>query len=99
MTTERTEPELRVVDNPAELRYEAVLGDRIVGISEYELEPGVITFIHTEVDERVEGQGIGSRLARGALDDVRDRGLRVVAHCPFISAYIRRHKDYQSLLG
>jgi hypothetical protein len=90
--------QLQIVDNPAEGRYEARLGDRLVGISEYELEDGVITFVHTEVDESVEGRGIGSRLAAGALDDVRSRGLRVVDECPFIKAWIRRHKEYADLL-
>ncbi|HSK51278.1 MAG TPA: GNAT family N-acetyltransferase [Clostridia bacterium] len=94
-----TEPDgLRIADNPAEARYEALLDERLVGISEYELEDGVITFVHTEVSEAVEGRGIGSRLAAGALDDVRRRGLRVVDECPFISAYIRRHPAYADLL-
>jgi hypothetical protein len=94
-----TEPDgLRILDNPTEARYEARLGERLVGVSEYELDGDVITFVHTEVDEAVEGRGIGSRLAAGALDDVRGRGLRVVDECPFIRAYIRRHPAYADLL-
>ena len=91
--------QLRIVDNPEHHRYEAVLDDRVVGISQYSLADDVITFLHTEVDQSAEGKGIGSRLAAGALDDVRQRGLRVVARCPFISAYIRRHPDYADLLA
>jgi uncharacterized protein len=94
--TELTD-DLRIVDNPDERRYEARLGDRVVGFSEYDLEPGVVRFIHTEVDPAVEGRGIGSRLAAGALDDVRARGLRIVVECPFIAAYIRRHREYLDL--
>ena len=71
---------------------------RLVAHSEYELAPGVITFLHTEVDPAFEGQGIGSALASSVLDDVRARGLRVVARCPFIAAYIRRHREYADLL-
>jgi uncharacterized protein len=91
--------ELRVVDNPASHRYEAVLDERVVGISQYTLADDVITFLHTEVDQTVEGKGLGSRLAAGALDDVRRRGLKVVARCPFIAAYIKRHRDYADLLA
>ena len=91
--------QLRIVDNPERHRYEAVLDGRVVGISQYSLTDDVITFLHTEVDQSAEGKGIGSRLAAGALDDVRRRGLRVVARCPFIAAYIRRHRDYADLLA
>ena len=89
--------DLRVADNPAESRYEALLGDRIVGFSEYELRPGVIRFLHTETDPAFAGRGFGSRLAAGALDDVRARRLRVIAKCPFIRAYLRRHPQYADL--
>jgi hypothetical protein len=88
-----------IVDNPAQRRYEAHLGDRIVGISQYERKDGLIVFVHTEVDREVEGLGIGSRLASGALDDVRARGLKVVATCPFIAAYLKRHREYADILG
>ena len=67
-------------------------------ISEYEQQPGVITFLHTEVDPEFEGKGLGGALASNVLDDVRARGLQVVARCPFIAAYIRRHREYRDLL-
>ena len=86
-----------VADNPAQNRYEARLGDRIVGISAYRVIRGRVVFLHTEVDESMAGRGIGSRLASGALDDVRARGLRVTAKCPFIAAYLRRHREYDDL--
>ncbi|MGA7328889.1 MAG: N-acetyltransferase, partial [Rhodomicrobium sp.] len=34
----------------------------------YSRSPGIITFTHTEVPTALSGQGIGSRLARGALE-------------------------------
>ena len=46
-----------------------------------------------------EGQGAGSQLAREALDDVRRRGLGVVALCPFIAGWIERHPDYADLVA
>jgi hypothetical protein len=94
--------DVRIVDNPAEQRYEAHLNGRVAGISEYTLEPGAsqITFVHTEVDPAYEGKGVGSRLAAGALADVRARGLTVVAECPFIGAYLRRHaRDYEDIVA
>ena len=87
------------MDNPAEERYEARLDGRLVAITEYELEGAILNFIHTEVLREFEGQGIGSRLATGALADVRARGLKIQAECPFMSAYLRRHRDYDDLLA
>jgi predicted GNAT family acetyltransferase/dienelactone hydrolase len=89
--------DLRVVDNPGESRYEARLGDKVVGWSEYELDGSRINFTHTEVDPAFEGRGFGSRLAAGALDHVRTRGLAVVADCRFIGSYLRRHREYDDL--
>ena len=89
----------RVVDNPEQGRYELRLGERLVGFSAYVVRPARIVFTHTEVDGAYEGQGLGSKLARGALDDVRRRGLRVTPRCPFIAAYIRRHPDYEDLVA
>jgi len=87
-----------VVDNPDQNQFEGRLDGRLVAHSKYEMAPGVITFLHTEVDPALEGKGLGGALASNALDDVRARGLQVVARCPFIAAYIRRHREYRDLL-
>ena len=91
--------QLVVADNPDASRYEGRLDGHVVAFSEYELRGDVIVFLHTEVDPAFEGRGFGSVLASSSLDDVRARGLRVVARCPFIAAYIRRHRAYGDLLA
>jgi predicted GNAT family acetyltransferase len=93
--------EIEVRDNPDRSRYEAHLGAQVAGFAAYRLrgEPtSIVVFTHAEVDPAYEGKGVGSALARAALDDVRGRGLGVVAMCPFVSAYIRRHPEYADLL-
>lgn len=81
-------------------RYEAVLDSTVAGFAEYRLRANQIVFIHTEVDGAFEGQGVGSTLVHGALDDVRQRGeRRVVARCPFVRGYIERHPEYADLLA
>ena len=87
-----------VVDNPAELRYELRVGDEVVGQIRYATEPGLVVLVHTDVAEAIEGKGLGSVLVRGALEDLRARGLRVVPVCPFVAAYIRRHPEYADLV-
>jgi predicted GNAT family acetyltransferase len=91
--------DLVVRDDPQELRYEAIRDGRLVGVIRYRIEPGVVVLVHTEVDEAVEGTGVGSQLVRGALDDLRARGLRVVPLCPFVAAYLRRHPEDADLVG
>ena len=87
-----------VIDNPAEHRFELKVGDHIAA-AYYKLEAGVITFIHTEVPQELSGQGIGSKLARGALEQVRARGLKVVPKCPFISAFIAKNTEFSDLVA
>ena len=85
--------------NHAQNRYEAHLAEELAGFAEYQLADQLIVFTHTEVDRAHEGKGIGSALARFALDDVREHGgRRVLAICPFIKAWMLRHPDYADLL-
>jgi predicted GNAT family acetyltransferase len=65
---------------------------------EYQLDPGTITLIHTEIDEAYEGKGLGSVLVRHVLDDARERGLAVLPVCPFVRGWISRHEDYLDLV-
>jgi len=90
---------IEVHDNPAENRYEALVDGQLAGIAVYGLGADAIVFLHTEVADAYEGQGVGSALARGALDDVRAKNERdVVPLCPFIKSWIEKHPDYQDLL-
>ena len=86
-----------VQNNPAKHRYELEVEGHIAA-SYYELSGNVITFVHTEVPKELEGKGIGSRLVKGALDQVRADGLKVVAQCPFVNGYIGKHAEYADLL-
>jgi predicted GNAT family acetyltransferase len=88
-----------VRDNPRRHRYEIHLDGVLVGFATYQPRHGELAFVHTEIQPEYEGHGLGSTLARGALDDVRARGLGVVPLCPFIAAYIRQHPEYADLVA
>jgi len=95
MTSEPT-----VSHNAPRHRFEITTEDgRLAGFAEYVERDGVRDFTHTEVDDEFEGQGIGGRLARGALDQTREEGVRVTASCPFVKGWIDKHPDYQDLLA
>jgi predicted GNAT family acetyltransferase len=65
----------------------------------YRLEPGVITLVHTEVPPALGGRGVGSTLTRGALDAIRAQGLKVIAKCPFVAAYMGKHSEFNDLVA
>jgi uncharacterized protein len=88
----------QVRNNKAEQEYELdVCGHR--ALAAYQREGDRIVFTHTLVPPAIEGKGVGSKLIRAALDSARDQGLKVVAQCPFVAAYIERHPEYRDLLG
>lgn len=91
-----------VRDAPDRNRWEARLDDGpdapVVGYAAYRREGDRITFTHTVVEPEHEGAGVGSALARAALEGARAAGLRVVPQCPFVAAWIRRHPDYADLV-
>ena len=86
-----------VRDNKALHRFEMDAGGEIA-VAYYNLAPDVITFTHTEVPAALWGQGIGSRLVGGALEAARAQGLKVVARCSFVSAYLGRHPEFNDLV-
>jgi uncharacterized protein len=89
-----------VRNNPANYRYEIWVDGQLAGYTQYGLGRGRIAFVHTEVYKPYEGMGLGSNLARSALDDARARGLTVIPFCPFMAGYIERHLDeYGDLLA
>jgi len=65
----------------------------------YAYSNGSIILVHTEVPPTLEGRGIAGNLARAALEYAREHKLTVIPRCPFVADYIRKHPEYQSLVG
>lgn len=91
--------DITVSDNPANRRYELHKQGAVAAWADYQLADGTIVITHTEVIPAYEGQGLASRLATFALDDVRRRGARVLPQCDYIASWIERHPDYADLLA
>jgi len=89
---------IAVGDAPERERYEIRLDGELAGFATYKARPDQIAFKHTEVDDRFEGRGLAGRLIAFALDDARERGLAVLPFCPFVKAYIQRHREYVDLV-
>ena len=93
-----TAEQIEVTDAPARERYEISVNGAIAGFTIYRVRPGLIAFVHTEVDERFQGRGLASRLIGFALDDARARGLAVLPFCPFVMAFIEEHREFEDLV-
>lgn len=87
-----------VRNNEASSRYELEVEGQLA-LAAYRLRDGRITFTHTEVPDALEGRGIGSKLIKAALDDVREQGLKVVPACAFVKHYMDKHPEVQDLLA
>ncbi|MFY1693534.1 GNAT family N-acetyltransferase [Plantactinospora sp. WMMB782] len=87
-----------VEENPARRRFEILVDDALAGFIGYQVVSGTMVLAHTEVDKQFEGKGVGSALARGTLDQLRDRGEQVRVTCPFLLAFLDRHPEYASVV-
>ncbi len=87
-----------VTDNTALNRYELITDGGIAFIR-YRAGAGIRTFTHAEVPKALEGHGLGSALARGALDLARAQGCKIVPQCPFIADFIAKHSEYRDLVA
>lgn len=85
-----------VVERPEMNRFELAVGGNLA-IAEYGPEDGRLSLTHTEVPESLEGQGVGSRLAQGVFEILRDTGRRAVLLCPFLKRYAEKHPEFRSV--
>ena len=95
-----TKVEIR--DNRELRRVEALAEDgQVAGFAEYQIsvDGDTFDFDHTEVDERFEGEGIGSQLAAGVMEFVRAEGGRIIPTCSFLRSWMEDHEDTQDLLA
>ena len=90
--------DVQVVDVPDRSRFEIRVDGESAGFAAYHRRPGVIAFMHTEIDPRFEGQGLASELVRSALSQARSEGASVLPFCPFVRGYIARHHEYLDLV-
>ena len=90
---------IEVVHIPENSRYEIRVDGEVAGFTEAkERDDGNVLFPHTVIEDAFEGQGLGTVLVTGALDDVRRRGVKIEVTCPYIRHFLREHAEYRDLL-
>jgi hypothetical protein len=93
-----TRPQITVRDNTESRSYEALLDGNVVGTLIYEHEGPRLVLTHTIVEPAYRGQGIGTQLVTGALDDIRAKGMPVTVYCDFVVSFIDGHPEYADLV-
>lgn len=85
-------------ENQTANRFALRVGDSVAFVA-YLSSPGAITLQHTEVPPELSGQGVGSKLARATLDEVRTQRGKLRVECDFIRGFVSKHPEYKDLLA
>jgi predicted GNAT family acetyltransferase len=75
-------------------RYTIAVEGKTVGLAEFADRDSQRVFLHTEVADDFEGRGLATILIGEALKSTRDSGLRIVAVCPMVAAYVDKHREF-----
>lgn len=89
---------VRIWDDKENSRYVLEVDGRHAGLADYHIRGGRHFFVHTEVGDAYTGRGLGTRLVKAALDDVKSSGGAVVPICPLFAAYVKRHPEYEDMV-
>jgi uncharacterized protein len=91
--------DVHVARNDEGSRYELFDSVELASFVTFNSQGDTITFMHTETRDAFKGRGLAERLVRDALDDVRGRGEKVVAQCPYVKEFIEKNAEYHDLLA
>ena len=95
MATDKTGAEATV--SAAEGKYTIAVDGETVGLAAVADRDNQRVFYHTEVDERFGGRGLATILVAEALERTRADGKRVVATCPMVAAFIKKHPEFSDI--
>jgi len=90
--------DVKVQDDPGQSRFEILVDGTVGGFAAYRIRDDRVIITHSEIDRRFRGQGLGGQLAEQTLDQLRDRGVRVVPACPFFAGYVAEHHQWDDIL-
>lgn len=85
--------ETQVTDNARGSRFELRLDGELAGWIDYRRAGDTVALTHAEVRPELRNRGHAETMTRETLADLKQRGLRARAVCPFVVAYVRRHPD------
>lgn len=90
--------EIELIDNKDKSRFEVEIQDKMA-IMDYKKKDNKLYILHTEVPKEFEGKGIASAMVKKVLNLIKEKDMKLVSLCPFVSGYIKRHPEYKSLVA
>lgn len=88
---------IQLKDNKAGNRFEMIFENHL-SLIEYEINGNIIALLHTEVDPALEGRGAGTAIVEKTLKYIEEKGMKLLPLCPFVSAYIKRHPEWEKIV-
>jgi predicted GNAT family acetyltransferase len=70
----------------------------VVGHMTFVERDGHRVFLHTEVDKAYGGRGLATLLIAEGLAATRADGMRIIALCPMVAAYLKKHHEYDDIV-
>ena len=86
-----------VIMNEQQHRFETRIGDDF-GYIDYRWYKDDLAFMHTFVPEAGRGKGYSAALAKFALEYAKEKNLKIIVYCPFVTKYIEQHREYEFLI-
>jgi predicted GNAT family acetyltransferase len=74
-------------------------GEWIAEMTYFRSAPGVITIDHTEVDEKLRGEGIGEDLVKAGVEYARANNLKIRPVCPYAKKVIDATAEFHDVLA
>lgn len=87
----------QLLDNEKSNQYEFHI-DGLISKIEYKKSDGKMYLTHTEVPKELAGRGIASSLVEKVLEDIQQKGLKIIPLCSFVAKYIQRHPEWEPLV-
>ena len=91
------EKDLEILNNTENLRFETKLGKELA-IIDYRWNNGDMVFMHTFVPPEGQGKGIAAKMAKHALDFVKNNNLKAKLYCPYMIGYVERNPEYKKII-
>ena len=80
-------------------RFELDTDGKLSFVAYQHVDDETLALVHTQVDPSLEGHGVGSKLVEGVLQYIEQNNLKIIALCPFVVTYLKRHPDWNRVVS
>ncbi|MEO0472338.1 MAG: GNAT family N-acetyltransferase [Bacteroidota bacterium] len=78
--------------------YILVDGERLAEMTYSRAGEHMMIIDHTDVSDKLRGQGVGKQLVEHAVEYARTHSIRIMPLCPFAKSVFQKHKELRDVL-